>query len=245
MKQAFVRARKVGVAVATVVGMAITAALGQWQLGRASQKEERFAQQQARAGLPALGWADLQQAQRSGAWASLLERPVSLRGTWVARGTVYLDNRPLHGQAGYLVLTPFQSSTGHAVLVQRAWVPRRQDDRLAVLRLATPNGEMQLQGHVAPPPSKLFELGSGSPGQVRQNVDVAAYAQELSLPLLAVSVRQSAAAADLPPGASREWPVPTADVHKHYGYALQWYGLCSLMAILYVWFQIIAPRRRV
>jgi len=28
-------------------------------------------------------------------------------------------------------------------------------------------------------------------------------------------------------------------VDKHYGYAFQWFGLCGLMALLYVWFQIV------
>ena len=42
----------------------------------------------------------------------------------------------------------------------------------------------------------------------------------------------------------RQWPRPAADVHKHYGYAFQWFGLCALIAILYVWFQFIQPRRR-
>ena len=30
-----------------------------------------------------------------------------------------------------------------------------------------------------------------------------------------------------------------AGVDKHYGYAFQWFGLCGLIALLYVWFQIV------
>ena len=37
---------------------------------------------------------------------------------------------------------------------------------------------------------------------------------------------------------------PAADVHKHYGYAFQWFALCALIVGLYVWFQLIRPRRR-
>jgi surfeit locus 1 family protein len=33
-------------------------------------------------------------------------------------------------------------------------------------------------------------------------------------------------------------------VHKHYGYAVQWFLLCALIAGLYAWFQILRPRRR-
>ena len=42
----------------------------------------------------------------------------------------------------------------------------------------------------------------------------------------------------------RDWPAPATDVHKHHGYAFQWFGLSTLFTLLYVWFQIIAPRRR-
>ena len=50
-----------------------------------------------------------------------------------------------------------------------------------------------------------------------------------------------AASAD---GLLRQWPEPASDVHKHYGYAFQWFGLSALVIVLYVWFQIIRPRRR-
>lgn len=43
-------------------------------------------------------------------------------------------------------------------------------------------------------------------------------------------------------GLQRDWPQPAADVHKHYGYAFQWFALSALTLILYVWFQIIRPR---
>jgi surfeit locus 1 family protein len=42
----------------------------------------------------------------------------------------------------------------------------------------------------------------------------------------------------------RDWPKPATDVHKHYGYAFQWFALSALTVILYVWFQVLRPRRR-
>ena len=53
---------------------------------------------------------------------------------------------------------------------------------------------------------------------------------------------------DASEGLQRDWPVVGTGVDKHYGYAFQWFGLCGLMALLYVWFQIvrrfIRPRRQ-
>jgi surfeit locus 1 family protein len=43
-------------------------------------------------------------------------------------------------------------------------------------------------------------------------------------------------------GLLRQWPPPAADVHKHYGYAFQWFALSALVLVLYVWFQILRPR---
>ena len=39
-------------------------------------------------------------------------------------------------------------------------------------------------------------------------------------------------------------PRPAVDVHKHYGYAFQWFALAGLITILYVWFQLVRPARR-
>jgi surfeit locus 1 family protein len=30
-----------------------------------------------------------------------------------------------------------------------------------------------------------------------------------------------------------------AGVDKHYGYAFQWFGIAALVAVLYLWFQIV------
>jgi hypothetical protein len=55
------------------------------------------------------------------------------------------------------------------------------------------------------------------------------------------SVVQTGAASE---GLLRQWPEPDAGVSKHYGYAFQWFGLCALVALLYLWFQILRPLRR-
>jgi surfeit locus 1 family protein len=40
-------------------------------------------------------------------------------------------------------------------------------------------------------------------------------------------------------GLQRDWQRPAAGVDKHYGYAFQWFGLSALIALLYVWFQLV------
>lgn len=227
------------VTLATLLVMGATAALGLWQLDRAAQKRALQSRIDARAALPAWETPDL---LSMGDPEDGLHRAVRLSGRWVSEATVFLDNRQMDGRTGFYVVTPFRlAGSERAVLVQRGWVPRDFQDRSRIPDLPTPEGEIRIEGRLAPPPGKLYELGEAGRGPIRQNIDLAAFAQEAGLPLLALSVVQRGDAAD---GLRREWPVVAAGVHKHHGYAFQWFGLCALAGFLYVWFQFISPRRK-
>lgn len=226
--------------------MLLTASLGFWQLRRADQKLAYQAQLDARAALPALDGASLLQTMGEAERARLQHRQVVLRGEWLPAYTVYLDNRQMQARPGFYVLTPLrlagQMAPGQpqTVLVQRGWAPRNFEDRLALPELQTPAGTVQVQGRVAGQPARLFELqtsaGSSGVSRIRQNLDTDGYAQETSQALAALTVVQTGPASE---GLLRDWPVVGSGVEKHYGYAFQWFGLCSLIAILYVWFQIV------
>lgn len=232
------------VTLATVLVMLITASLGRWQLGRASQKEARAQLMREQEQLPPLSWQELQYAAAVQEGQSVLQRRVNLEGQWIGDRTIFLDNRPLNGRAGYWVLSPFlpSDSNGPAVLVVRGWAPRLTDERSTVPALPAESGVVHLEGRLSAPPSKLYELGADASGLIRQNADIQSLTQEWSVGLLPVAVWQTGDAG-LPEGWSRSWSVPNADVHKHYGYAVQWFGLSTLVLILYVWFQFIAPYR--
>ncbi len=102
---------------------------------------------------------------------------------------------------------------------------------------------MQLEGLIAPPPPKLYAFAGAESGAIRQNLDLAEFRARTGLPLLtALSVRQAGPASG---GLLRDWAQPGSGVEKHYGYAFQWFALSALIAILYVWFQFIVPRRKV
>ena len=101
-----------------------------------------------------------------------------------------------------------------------------------------------MAGRLALSPSRLFELGPDSAGAIRQNLDVDAFARESGLALLPwVLVQIEDAAVPAADGLLRQWPEPAADVHKHYGYAFQWFALATLLIVLVAWFQVIRPRR--
>ncbi len=229
---------------ATVLAVALTASLGLWQLNRAAQKERLAEQRSARQALPALNWSDLLQANMPMDLPEMLDRQVELEGYWKHEATVFLDNRPLNGRAGFWVVTPlWHEGRQQAVLVTRGWVPRRLDDRTAVPSLDASSGLVRVKGRLAPPPSKLYDFGQAGQGRIRQNIDIDAFAAEWSLKLWPVSVQQLDSAGP-ETVLSRDWPLPDSDVHQHYGYAVQWFGLTLLLIFLYVWFQCIGPWRQ-
>ncbi len=227
-----------------VIGVAVTFSLGLWQWGRAHEKLALQAQQQARQALPALGQDTLRVAPRS---PDLTHRTVLLRGQWLAAHTVYLDNRQMQGRVGFYVITPLRLSPDFAgapdavVLVQRGWVPRSFTDRQQLPAITTPAGEVTVTGRIAPAPSKLYAFEGADTGPIRQNLDLPAFRAETGLPLVEGSVQQTGAPSE---GLLRDWPVPASSADKNYGYAFQWWALCGVIFLLYVWFQFIAPRRR-
>jgi surfeit locus 1 family protein len=226
-----------------LLGVAVTFSLGLWQLGRAAEKtalQDARTQQSAMAALDgrSLGSAPGDAASR----AALIHRRMVLTGRWLPQHTVYLENRQMNGKPGFFVLTPLQiEGTGAVMLVQRGWAQRAFTDRTALPPIETPAGQVEVPGHLAPWPSRLYDFGGAEQGPIRQNLDLQAFRRETALPLLEVTLLQSGAASE---GLLREWPVVASGVEKHHGYAFQWFGLSGLIALLYVWFQIVQPRRQ-
>lgn len=232
--------RRLVVLLAAVLTMAVTARLGWWQLDRAQQKQDLQAAIERQALLPPLTGADL--AREPGPASLQWYRRVQVRGEWLDHGTVFLDNRQMAGRPGFFVLTPLQLAPGDAVLVQRGWVPRDMQDRSRLPHLALPAGPVSIQARIAPWPSRLADLGPEPGGAIRQNVAPDELAAEFHTALRPLSLVQLAPEA-APDGLLRDWPLPAVDVFKHYGYAAQWFTFCAMIAGLYVWFQLIRPRR--
>jgi surfeit locus 1 family protein len=236
------RRRAAAVLVAAVAGAALTARLGFWQLDRAAEKTALATSIESRSRLPELPMTAL--AATPAEAEAQHWRKVRLHGRWLAAHSVFLDNRQMDGRPGFFVVTPLQIGPGDAVLVQRGWAPRNQEVRSALPPVATPAGEVEVLGLIAPPPSRLYEFGHQVSGPIRQNLDLAAASREFGITLRPLSIWQLEAAANPGDGLARHWPVAAVDVSTHYGYAFQWFALSALVAGLYVWFQLIRPRLR-
>jgi surfeit locus 1 family protein len=222
------------------VAVLATARLGLWQLDRASQQTALTHEQAQRSEQAVL---TAQQLARSTAEASAQwHRRVALNGRWLHRHSVFLDNRPLDGRAGFLVVTPLLIAPGDAVLVQRGWAPRDPQDRTRLPQLPRPDGDVAIVATIAPVPSRRLELQGADAGPIRQNVDLATLARETGAEFRPLSLLETRAPVP-DDGLVRSWSVPAQTVWKHRGYAFQWFALSALIAGLTVWFRIVRPLR--
>lgn len=234
------------VTVAALLMAALTFSLGQWQLDRAAQKQALQASLDQKKLLTPLSQTDLVEPNAgSVAETQLLkevDRLIDLSGRWQPQLTVYLDNRPMNGKPGFWVMTPLLlTGSDKAVLVQRGWIPRNFQDRTVLAPIETPEQPVNLRGRMAPAPGKLYAFKGADTGLIRQNLNILDFASETGLPLLPVLVIQVDPASE---GLQRDWAAPNIGIDKHHGYAFQWFGLCALVVVLYVWFQLILPRRQ-
>jgi len=234
---------------AAALGVALTLSLAAWQLRRAAAKQAlaaAMARQQQQA--PWDNAAFMAWLQRSGPGAlphgDALQHPVQLRGQWLGEHTLYLDNRQMDARPGFFVLTPLRLAAPHAdvvIAVQRGWAGRNFLDRSALPAVQTSATEVVVSGRLQGAPARLYEFDAQAAvreaSRIRQNIDLAAWARAAQLPMLAaLTVLQTGADSE---GLQRHWPPPDFGIERHYGYAVQWFALAALIALLYVWFQII------
>lgn len=227
--------------VAALVVIAVTCALGNWQLGRAHDKIARAERLRALADAPPL---HIGTAPPPLPAAELVSRKVVVRGRFDAAHTVLLENRP-HGngqdsRSGFLVLTPLRPDDAagidapRAVLVLRGWLPRDAQDRTRIAPFPTPEGTVTLQGVALADVPKVYQLGGADAQRgerIRQNLDLEDFAAELGTPLQPFVLQQRSDSGD---GLARDWASADLGVERHYGYAFQWYGLAALTLVLLV-----------
>jgi surfeit locus 1 family protein len=205
--------------------IAVTVRLGFWQRDRAHQKEALAAsiERYERANPREVGAVPL-------ALRDIEFHRVRAVGRFLPARAVYLDNRPYHDQPGFYVVMPLELTGGGYVLVNRGWLPRNIADRTAIEPFPTPPGEVAIEGIARADASRAFELGEGGSAahqRIRQNLEVAAYAQETGLPLQPFVIQQTNDTGDR---LVRDWPAPTLGVERNYGYMFQWWAMAAAAA---------------
>lgn len=202
-------------------------ALGTWQLERAGDKQALFDDFAAGGEAVALvaGSRGLEELRRYA--------PVRAVGSYLPDRQFLLDNMVEGGQAGYRVLTPLLLAEGHAVLVDRGWVPR--DFSAAGPPLIEVDGMVRTVAGLLdqlPRPGIALETRS-QPGwpKVVQFPDLDELSAALGLALVPGLLLLEPTAPD---GYRRNWRPSDFGPERHIGYAFQWFALAATLVILYL-----------
>jgi surfeit locus 1 family protein len=212
---------------AAVAGIAATVALGNWQLGRAHEKEAMAARLESLGRGPAVTLSGTEVKAEDVLW-----RRVTARGRFEPRYAVLLDNKVREGVAGYHVVMPLAIDGGpRYVLVNRGWVAgTRERGRLP--SITTPEGTVEVTGLAVVPSRRFLELSTQvADGRVWQNLTLERYRQAVPIALQPIVIEQQNALDD---GLVREWSPPDTGVNTHYAYAFQWFAMALAIAVLYL-----------
>lgn len=212
---------------AAAAGIAVTAALGNWQLDRAAEKREVRDQLARLSREPAINLSAAEVRAEDLRW-----RRVTARGSFEPKHAVYLDNRVYRGVAGYHVIMPLRiGASRRYVLVNRGWVAGH-GVRGELPPVVSPAGEVEVTGLAVVPPRRVFELSTRTvEGHVWQNLVLERYRQAVPIAIQPIVIQQESALED---GLVREWAPPDAGIDRHYGYAFQWIALAVAILVFYV-----------
>jgi cytochrome oxidase assembly protein ShyY1 len=224
-------------ALATVLGVALTVSLGNWQLDRAAQKRALKVQADALAAQP-----PIHVGGEALSADSVALRRVEARGVFEPQHAVYIDNRIHAGVPGYHVVMPLRiEGSERRVLVNRGWV-MRPALRSELPAVRTPAGPVSITGVATIPHKGAFErMDTVVEGRIVQNLTIPRYTQMTPISVQPFVLQQASALDD---GLVRDWPAPDFGIERHYGYAFQWFALAATLTGFYAYTQLKNARRQ-
>ena len=212
---------------ATIVVIITMVSLGNWQISRAQEKEERHEQ---------IGRLSEQPAVSIPTNLVSIEdfkfKQVEARGTFISSHTIYLDNKMNKGAAGYHIVMPFKlAESSMHVLVNRGWVPSGRDRSILPI-VTTPTDTVVVRGRAVSVPTKVFALSDEIvAGQVWPNLQLERVQQVTGLNLQPMVILQQDNWSD---GLVRQWDRPDSGASSSWSYAAQWYGMALIVMIIYL-----------
>lgn len=158
-------------------------------------------------------------------------RTVKLQGSWEADRYFLHDNRIHQRRPGYEVLAPFRLDSGQLLLVNRGWVGKQEVDAIPALQSIAPVGTLYY-------PEKGYTIGesiTASAGwpKVSLYLDMPVFSEKLGedlAPLMLVMEEEN------PNSLVRLWKPVVVTPERHYAYALQWFGLATVLLVFgFIW----------
>lgn len=211
---------------AAIAAVAGTISLGNWQSGRAAEKQALQDQLMARKALSPVVVAD--RTEIPDEWQF---RQGHAQGEYIGNQVIFLDNKSQGTRVGVHVIVPMRlKGNGNILLVNLGWLarpttyPNMPDQKL-------PIGQQTVDGMLVPPIKRFLELkNETAQGNLWQNLTIERARAQLGQAVLPVILHANPAG----PGLEPVTELPDAGIDKHRGYAFQWYALASLVALLWL-----------
>ena len=157
---------------------------------------------------------------------------VRIQGQYLNDKQFIYDNQIVDQAAGYYVLTPFElKGQTKAILVNRGFIPwNGRRDKFADIFVDSDPREIKVQ--ISKPITRIelksSELDSEFPVLV-QAIDIDALIGLSGIELTSVVGFLDASSSD---GYVRKWEPYTGSIEKHIGYAIQWFLMALVLAII-------------
>jgi surfeit locus 1 family protein len=211
--------------------------LGFWQLDRAEFKDTL---QQKIVERKNLSPVDLTALPRSA--DDRRYYPLKFSGEYDAAHSFLLDNKVLHGDAGYHVFTPVKIDNNRTILVDRGFIKQgKSRDDLPIIK--TPAGKIEFQGLLDLTPPRALLLAENVQETARwpvvlQYIDLREIEQILGYPLYDMVLWL-----DQDQSGSLEYDLPTLNLNsaKNNGYAFQWFAMTLALLLIYI---VVNTKRR-
>ena len=202
--------------------------LGSWQVMRGLEKKDIVSQHYENKSLPVINEKEMATLNSE----NLIYRTVNLEGEYQSESYI-LDNRLYRQEAGYEIFTAFETSEKNLFLVNRGWVSKEDYEN----GTEEAEGKVTIQGVLSP--FKRFGLNlvdqiylDGWPKLVQQ-VDYETTKNDIGNTINESVIQLSAASA----GAFEPiWKPVDLKPSRHFGYALQWFGLALVLICSYFYY---------
>ncbi len=222
----------------TLVVFTLLIKLGFWQMGRGEQKldYEKTLEERSLVAHESLDLL-LRKGMTTNAKQNLTGTKIKAEVVPISGRLLLLDNQVWKGQVGYLIFQPVQVTSGFEAkgkyfLVELGFIKSNKDRRIlpAIEELTQ---SLNIEGRVyqrqSNPISDKLYAELGWPKRI-QNLNIEALEVELGLHLLPFVVQPS----NLNLAYPQPWkPVPMSS-QKHFGYALQWFSMALVFAVIMV-----------
>jgi len=214
--------------IASALMLAILIKLGFWQLDRAAEKRTILEEWQVQQASEAREVDSLQESLNQA------YEKIAISGVLDSERYWLLENKFFNGKLGYQVLMVLQTEDNQFLLVNRGWV-QGSVYREQLPTIDTSNSKLLLQGYLAVPADfKLLDnldlTVSEWPHRVVE-LNIEQMSKQYGKNLYSRVLRLD----DLSPAAEMiNWQVINVRPQKHQAYAVQWFAMALVLAILWL-----------